>query len=216
MEVYNIDDQSKIVKSWMKKNLPTIAVGIVLGLILVYGVQFWRGKQAEKSYEASNTYEILLNMVQTQDEANTVLYANHIVSNYPKTPYASMAQFFLTKDAVAKGDLNAALDHLNWVIKNTNVKSFRQIARVRAGRILLSQGNYEGALKVLDKVDDKGYTVLIYEIRGDIYHAMKNNDEAKKAYETAIKNASDDNVLKPIIVMKLNSLALIQDQGALS
>jgi predicted negative regulator of RcsB-dependent stress response len=210
VEVYNVDDQARMVKTWMKKNVPTIIVGLVLGLIVVYGLQYWRQQQAVQSVEASNTYELLLSAVNIDDRDRINTYAQDIIESYPETPYASMAQFFLTKLAIGQGELDQALEHLQWVIDNSKVKSLKQIARLRSARVLLAQNKPKQALAVLSKVDDKSYDMLIYEIRGDVYYAMNQTDKAKQAYETAMEKAPEGNILKPILVMKLNSLAILE------
>ena len=65
------------------------------------------------------------------------------------------------------------------------MKALKQIARLRAARILLAMQKNQDALDLLATVDDPTYQPLIDEVKGDIYQAMGQTEQAKQAYESA-------------------------------
>ncbi len=209
-EYYNADDQAQAVKSWLKKYALSIIIGLVLGIALFYSIQFFMGKRVVASEKAANAYVALLNLTSDANNPQITVVANDIVKNYPKTPYASMAQFFAAQIAVNAGQYDKADSPLEWVIDHSKVDSFRQIARIRLARVLLEQQKISDAEAVLKKVDDKTYAPLIETIQGDIFLAQKQYGQAKNAYESASKGASQFSGLQRMLQMKLSDPQLTQ------
>jgi predicted negative regulator of RcsB-dependent stress response len=209
-EYYNADDQAQAVKAWLKKYGISIVIGLILGIALFYAVQMFRGKQATTSQKAAEAYIVLLNATAIANNPQITDIANDIVKNYPKTPYASMAQFFAAQVAVNAAQYDKADSQLQWVIDHSSVASFRQIARIRLARILLQQQKISDAETVLKKVDDKTYMPLIETLTGDMYLAQKQYDKAKSAYESALNGANQFSGLASMLQMKLSDPQLTQ------
>jgi predicted negative regulator of RcsB-dependent stress response len=209
-EYYNADDQARAVKNWLKKYSVSIILGLVLGLGLFYGIRFVMTKQVVASEQAANAYFNLLNSTGMGNPEQTATIANAIVTNYAKTPYASMAQFFLAQNAVNKGDYAKATVALQWVIDHSKTNSFRQIARIRLARVLSAQQKMTEALALLQQVDDKTYMPLIETTRGDIFLAQKQYAEARQAYQLALKNADQFAGLQSMLQMKISDPQLAQ------
>lgn len=209
-EYYNADDQAQAVKAWLKKYGVSIIIGLILGIALFYAVQIFKNKQAAASQKAAEAYIVLLNATAIANNPQVTDIANDIVKNYPKTPYASMAQFFAAQVAVNAAQYDKADSQLQWVIDHSSVASFRQIARIRLARVLLQQQKISDAETVLKKVDDKTYMPLIETLTGDIYLTQKQYDKAKSAYESALKGASQFSGLASMLQMKLSDPQLTQ------
>lgn len=209
-EYYNADDQAQAVKAWLKKYGVSIVIGLILGIALFYAIQMFKGKQAAASQKAAEAYIVLLNATAIANNPQITDIANDIVKNYPKTPYASMAQFFAAQVAVNAAQYDKADSQLQWVIDHSSVTSFRQIARIRLARILLQQQKISDAETVLKKIDDKTYMPLIETVTGDIYLAQKQYDKAKSAYESALNGSSQFPGLASMLQMKLSDPQLTQ------
>lgn len=210
-EYYNADDQAQAVKAWLKKYGLSIVIGLALGIALFYAIQFFMGKRAIASEKAAEAYIVLLNATAVPNNPQITTIAEDIVNNYPKTPYASMAQFFAAQTAVGAAQYDKADSQLQWVIDHSSVASFRQIARIRLARILLQQQKISAAEMALKKVEDKTYMPLIETIQGDIYWAQKQYDKAKSAYETALNGASQFPGLASMLQMKLSDPQMTQE-----
>ncbi len=203
-EYYNADDQAQAVKAWLKKYGISIAIGLILGIALFYALQFFMGKRAVADQKAAEAYITLLNVTASTNNPQIAVIANDIVKNHPKTPYASMAQFFAAQAAVTTAQYDKADSQLRWVIEHSKIASFRQIARIRLARVLLQQQKISDAETVLKKIEDKTYIPLIETVTGDIYLAQKQYDKAKTAYESALNGANQFSGLASMLQMKLS------------
>ena len=125
------------------------------------------------------------------------------MQNYRGTAYATLAALWWARQSVNDKNYNQALQKCDWAIKNSQIASFRQIARIRAARTLLFLKKPQAALDQLKTVDDKTYQPLIEEVKGDIYTAMKKPDEAKKAYKLAQTGLNAEGIKSPILEMKV-------------
>jgi predicted negative regulator of RcsB-dependent stress response len=209
-EYYNADDQAQAVKAWLRKYGFSIVIGLALGLALFYALQFFMTKRVIASEKAANAYVTLLNSTAIPNSPVTALIADEIVKSYPKTPYASMAQFFAAQTAISAAQYDKADSQLQWVIDHSKVNTFRQIARIRLARVLLQQQKINEAQMVLKKVEDKTYMPLIEMTKGDIYLTQEQYEEAKKAYESALNGAGQFSGLASMLQMKLSDPQLAQ------
>lgn len=112
--------------------------------------------------------------------------------------------FLKCKRAVEQNHLPLALDQLQWVMKNAIVSDLKQLARLRASRILLAENRPKAALNLLQTVDDQAYQPLVGEIKGDIYAAMGNRESAKQFYETAQQSMKAMGINDPYLTMKIS------------
>ena len=78
-----------------------------------------------------------------------------------------------------------------------------QLARLRLGRVLLANDEPERALTVIGGVDAaSALSAEFDELRGDIYMAQGQQEQALAAYEAALAAATGN----PILQMKLTEL----------
>jgi predicted negative regulator of RcsB-dependent stress response len=209
-EYYNADDQAQAVKAWLRKYGFSIVIGLALGLALFYALQFFMTKRIVTSEKAADAYVTLLNSTAIANNSQITMITDDIVKNYPKTPYASMAQFFAAQAAVNAAQYDKADSQLQWIIDHSKVNAFRQIARIRLARVLLQQQKINDAQMALKKVEDKTYMPLIETTKGDIYLTQKQYKEAKKAYELALNGANQFSGLASMLQMKLSDPQLVQ------
>lgn len=207
MNVYlSEDEQVEQIKQWLKKYGSSIITGILLGFAIMYGWQYWQTKQTVTVGRASSVYNQMLAATKNKQTINLKANAEELISQYQKTPYAIMARLTLAQSAIADNNIEEAKNHLMWVIENSETKAFAEIARVRLARLLLASNQPKEALTILEKVEDKAFTVLINEIKGDIFLAMGQKEEAKKAYQQALSEEAMKSFSRPLLSMKLNNL----------
>ncbi len=213
VEYYNADDEAQVVKAWLKKYTSSIILGLILGIALFYGIQYWMAKRVVTAEKAATAYFMLLNSTGLPNNPQTILLATDIVKNYPKTPYASMAQLFLAQISVNAQQYDKAETQLQWVIGQSKVDAFKQLARLRLARIFLFQNDIDAAQNTLKVVDDKAYLPLIETVRGDIFMAQKQFDKARSAYQTALKGAESFEGLNSRLQMKLSDPRLVSNNS---
>ncbi|MBY0378757.1 MAG: tetratricopeptide repeat protein [Gammaproteobacteria bacterium] len=209
-EYYNAHDEAQVVKTWLKKYALSIVLGLILGIALFYGIRHFMAKRVIASEQAATAYFMLLNSTGVPNNPQTTAIASDLVENYPKTPYATMAQLFLAQSAVNAQNYDLAESQLQWVLDHGKVDAFKQVARIRLARVLLAQNKINEAETVLKSVDDKTYTPLIEATRGDIFLAQKQYDKARQAYQSALKDAKSFPGLANSLQMKLSDPTLAQ------
>lgn len=212
-EFINDQDRAEAVKNWLNKYAGSVVLGVILGLAVLYGMQYWQGHMQQTRDEASTAYQELLAMPEDKQVEHFQEKAQSIISAYPKTPYASLASFILTKSYIESEQYQNAVNQLDWVYQNAKDKGLRQIAQIRMARIYLSMKQYDKALAILDKRSDTDFNVMTDEVIGDVYLAQNDMPKAKYYYTKAIKDNPDSAILQPLLTVKLHSLPTELNSG---
>jgi len=201
------EEQIEAIKAWFRENGSQLSIVFIIVLAFIVGWRYWNHHQTVKMENASLQYNLVLDALQSTTKDNDPdLQAKKLLEDYSKTPYAALTSLALAGNQAQKQDYAQALQHLNWVLLNSNDEVFRHIARLRIARIQLSQGQYDEALKALDVKETDGFTTLYDELKGDIYFAMKQLDKAREAYEAALKSSPKD-IQRPVLTIKSEDIA---------
>lgn len=206
-------EQIQQLKTWVKQYGMTILVGIVLALFASYGWRYYQNYHNKILLHASAVYDEMLTLRAQNNNEGAKIQANKLISHYPKSPYAQMAAFMLARDAVINKNYGEAVNHLNWVVDHSKNHSIQEIARIRIARILITDQKPQVALETLKKLNDKNFIGMVDEVRGDAYLAMNDPQAARKAYELALQELPNAEVNRPILEMKYDNLATVQDKG---
>lgn len=178
-------EQLAVMRKWWRENGKFLMIAIAIGLAIGFGWRYWRTFSMRRAENASVVYQSVL-QADSQNKIATVQGGVTILMNdFSSSPYASLAALLSAKKAVAQNALSAALTKLQWVIKNSDQKSLKQIARINAARILLSQKNTAAAINELKIVNDKSFLPLIHWVKGDIEAQLGNAVAAKHEYTEA-------------------------------
>lgn len=199
-------EQAALFKQWVKEYGPSILIALVLGLGINYGWRYYKQSQARTAITASNLYNEL---VAYQFEKKTKLFnatATKLKQDYSATPYATLAELFAAKQAVIEKAYPKAITALQWVISNSKVAGMQQIARIRMARIQLQQGKNAKALTTLKTTNDKSFSAVIDQVKGDAFLAQGNKDKAKYFYHQAIDAYASQGLSSPSIQFKLDQL----------
>ncbi len=207
MSVYTTDQQQiEQFQQWWKLHGTSTVLMIIFALALGFGWRFWVQHHEQQLAQASVNYEQLLNSVVNNDSTNANTIANSLMQDYARTPYAPLAALMLARQDVDQSNFTDAETKLQWVIEHTHNKSLRQVARLRAARVLLAENQPQLALNMLNKIDDNAYLPAIDEVSGDCYVALGQIDQARMSYLTATKILPGYDVAQPILRMKLDNL----------
>ena len=182
-------------------------LGLLIGIVIFYGWNYYQSYRARLLSHASRIYdEMLINRAQNNPH-ETQVQAKKLFTHYPSTPYSEVAALMLAHEAVNKKNYSEATKQLLWVRQYSRSDSIRQIAGLRLARLFLAQQNPDAAINALKKIEDKTYSGLIDEVRGDAYLAKKQLAEAREAYQQALQELPHSEEMRPLLVMKLNNLA---------
>jgi predicted negative regulator of RcsB-dependent stress response len=198
--------QVEALKNFWKENGFTIVASIVLAIAIVTGMRFYRSYVRTRAEHASVVYQHMITSDVENNVADAETQAALLIKDYSRTPYSKLAALMLAKQLVNAKKYDDAINQLNWVIKHTNNHSFADIARIRLARVYLEQNKANDALKSVEKIKDKAYQGLSEEMQGDAFVQLNQLDQARTAYQAALKEYQDANISRPFLEMKMNDL----------
>lgn len=209
MSVYMTEEeQLESIKKWWKKYGNIITVIISLILLCVAGYRYMNWHQDKLKQQASAAYENMMIAFSNQNIKSVRSYANELVKGYDNTVYADAAHMTLAKVYISKDKLDEAQKELQIVATKSRMAPLKQIAKIRIARILAATKDYSSALEELSVVDDKTYLPVINELKGDIYGAKGQYQEAIAAYRLAIDEVKTNGMGNLFLEMKTNELAI--------
>lgn len=200
-------EQIELLKNWIKQYSLVILAGVVAASIAIFGWRLWQERQYRVLSHASAVYDEMLTLRAQNNPEGTSVQAKKLLEHYPKTIYAQLASLMLSRDAAYKKDYNTAVTQLNWVLSHSSDNTMRQIARLRLARVQLAQQKAAESIKTLATVQDKSFSGLINEERGDAYYSMKETQKARDAYQQALNDLPNADVVRPLLQMKFDNLA---------
>lgn len=196
-------EQVEMVKKWWNDYGKALLLAVIVGLFIGFLWRTWGGYEAKQAVKASAIYQLLLEADEKNQFTNAQGYAQTLVQHYERTPYAAMANFVWAKEAVSQKDYATAYEKLQWIIKNSHVKSYRHLAMIRAAGVLLEQKKFQVALDLLSAIKESEFQPMIDSVKGDAYMGLGKIKEAQAAYSTANQGMQAVGVSDPILQMKL-------------
>lgn len=209
MSVYMTEEeQLESIKKWWKRhgNLVTVILSLILFGIAGYRYFMWH--QDKLTQQASTAYEQMMLAVSNHNVKAVKSYANELTKEHSKSVYADVAHMTLAKIYVEKNKLDQAQNELKTVADNSKMLSLKQVAKIRIARILAAKKSYTEALNELSHVDDPTYLAVINELKGDIYGATGQYEEAMNSYKEAINEVKNNGMGNSFLEMKSNEVAI--------
>jgi predicted negative regulator of RcsB-dependent stress response len=200
------EEQLEQLKKWWEANQTSLIAGVVTAIVLVSGWNLWQNHQLEKRAQASQMYQQLLDSAAKDNSESAEKLAERLPIEFPGTAYAHYAGLQLAKSKVQKGDLEGAKAILEKSIKEADSDELRHVARLRLIQLMLATGQYEQGLQLIAAVDpakSEGFSASYDELQGDLYVALDRLDEARSAYQSAIRTGQ----ATPLTQFKLDDVA---------
>lgn len=180
------DEQLEALKKWWSENGVSIVAGIVIGIGTIFGWRGWQAHQQAQAEAASLLYaETIVNIRQGRNTAAREA-AGQLLNDYTSTGYAAFAALMLARLNVEENNLDAALEHLQWVLENADQEELKHLARIRMARVHLARQEPEQALAVLDVPSPGEFTAMYEELKGDAYVQLNQIEQARTAYQLAL------------------------------
>ena len=128
---------------------------------------------------------------------NMLEIADVLKEDFPRQSYTAFATMRIAALDAMNGNITSATNQLQWVVKNVASDRIASLASVMLSRSLLAEKKYDEALAILasNKVQ-RIELAEISEIRGDIYYASGDYQEARTAYEDAATRGGENPRLK--------------------
>jgi predicted negative regulator of RcsB-dependent stress response len=213
-DAYDDYEQGERVQQWLRQNGLSIVVGIVIGLVAIFGWQQWRKHQVNHQAAASQLY-VNLRTAQAAgqtDQANALI--TQLMKDYADSPYALFAVSDRAVDDVRAKHLDKALVSLDWAQQHAKSPTLKALVNLRIARVQLAQGNAQQAITTLGQISANDYPGLVEELRGDALVKLKRPDDARKAYQAAEAALGKSELQGGDLQMKIDDLAVAGKQGA--
>lgn len=192
-ELLNEHEQGERVRSWLQRNAIGLLGGIGLGLALIYGWQWWQGRQAAQSQAVAGDYDRFQQALVTGPEQASKLASGKLAA----TPYGTIAALELAKAQVDAGKEAEALATLKAV--KTDDAALAPVLRQRIGELLIATGKPAEAITLLAKATDAG----ALEVIGDAHAQLGKTAEAGESYRKALRTLEEGSPERQVVELKL-------------
>lgn len=190
MEIYETEEQQvAALKRWWKANGSSAITGVVIGIAMILGWNFWQNSQLENARNASSLYQQLLSAIDSKNSESADKISQRLVEQYDATVYAEYAALFQAKIKVGAGEFEQAKTILQQLMA-TSEKEMQHVARIRLVRLMLATQQYEQGLQLISEVDatsSESFEGSYQELTGDLYSSLGRLGEARTAYQSALR-----------------------------
>jgi len=187
-------EQGERVRGWLRENGSGVLTGILLGLALILGGQWWMQQRLHKRVQAGDDYQAAVDALQAKklDVART-----HIAA-LPDGAYATLGALALAASQVDAGKRDDAIATLRAV--KTGDPELAGVVHQRLARLLIDAGKAKDAIALLA---GDGETPLAAAIRGDAHVALGQLAEARTAYGQALSGLAVGSQMRNLVELKL-------------
>lgn len=199
-------EQLDAFKQWWEKNGKIVIVLAIAVLVAFLGGKTWRDYNAGQSENASVQFEMMLAAMEQGDSSSAIDIGGRLIGQFASTPYSSLASLALAKLHVEKGDAETARTHLQWAMDSAKQDEVKMVARLRLARLLVSENLLDEAMNLLSTVEAGPFTAPFEEVKGDIYLAKGDKEQARSAYNKALNMSATATVDSNNLRMKLDDL----------
>ena len=184
-------------------------------IIIIATAYFVISSQVKKqnNENASVIYSLWLKeiSVENPDPENLDSILNQLTTEYKNTGYTQLALLNKASLDARNNNIELALINFKTLIELTDGfngnKIFNKIARVSASRLLLSNGNYEEALSLIELYSSGSTNGYIHELTGDILAKQNKIELAVAQYKLASEKYNDE-ASQSIISMKIANIGM--------
>ncbi|GAB6139630.1 tetratricopeptide repeat protein [Methylosoma difficile] len=205
MEIYETEEeQLEALKRWWKANSATTIVGVVMGVAIILGWNYWQSYQQERLQQASNAFVELNRAVAANKKDSVEKLAEQLQTEYGSTHYAAYGQLLQAKFKAEQGDLPGARKILETVSASSD-KEISNIAKIRLVRLMMANKEFEQGLKLVNEIDPASsvhFANQYDELVGDLYVALNRPEQARTSYLKAQENGHQS----PLLQAKIDDL----------
>ena len=190
-------EQGERVRSWLRDNGAGLIGGVVLGLALIWGWQWWQKQRDHQRVQAGTQYQAAIDSL----KAGKLAQAQPQVAALPDGTYDTLAAMALAKAQLTAGQRDAAIATLR-AAKPKDVE-MTAIVDQRLARLLIDAGKAKDALALLP-ADSRDPETL--QIRGDAFSALGQQPQAQAAYAQALTGLDVGSPQRNVVELKLSEV----------
>ncbi|SOE49255.1 Mlr7403 protein [plant metagenome] len=206
---YDLDEQEKLdsLKAWWARYGLAVSAALLVVMASLAGWQGWRWYEAHRATQAMGYFEALQEAAgqQGDDAAARIKAASATLrDDFPGTPYAGRGALLAAHALAERKDVAGAREQLEWLAQAKDT-TLQGVARLRLAGLLLDQKEYDAALAQLNDVPP-GFAALYADRRGDVLAAQGKREEARAAWDSAVKSLEPGSPLTAALQLKIDAL----------
>jgi predicted negative regulator of RcsB-dependent stress response len=179
-------EQIEEMRAWWDEYGNYVIAGVVIGIVLLFGWNYYKTSKANAEIEASEMYDELASHVAAARMAEAESAMGALEGSYPDTAYAAQGKLAMARLYMDNNRDADAADVLRELVNADDSPLFASVARLRLAKILHYQEEYEEVLTLLDLEEKPGFTARYAEARGDALVELGRFDEARDQYLLAL------------------------------
>jgi predicted negative regulator of RcsB-dependent stress response len=182
-------EQIEEMRAWWDEYGNYVIAGVVIGVLLLFGWNYYRTSKANAEIEASQMYDQLASHVAAANMAEAETAMGALKASYPDTAYAAQGKLAMARLYMDNNRDADAADVLRELVNANDSPLFASVARLRLAKILQYQEEYEEVLTLLEVEEKPGFTARYAEARGDALVELERFDEARDQYLLALTDS---------------------------
>jgi len=202
----NDEQQSEHFKNFYNLHKFKTFSAIAVFLVAFFAYQYLESVNQSNDEEASQLFQdVIVSKIGNIDEIKSKV--GELQNDFSNSPYAARASIYYSKLLVETGDYTAAAKELIWASGENIEPSIQSLANYLLGNLYLVEKKLDEALEVANKIITDGYIGLANDLKGDIYLAKGDKENAIKSYELALNYFGGQGEFHKVIENKLNSIS---------
>lgn len=176
------EETAELIREWLQQYGLTIIAGLVIGVGVLFGIQWWKNTQQDKKSQQSAVVEAVNTALENEEYSQAMaLTQQQELSN---DDIAALADLLAAKSAFELGDLAQAQDFLHKASQAKDIL-LAQTAQYRLAQVYALSGQYDEALAQAQLLKDTPYDAQIALLEGNIEQMRGRYEQALAHYQRA-------------------------------
>jgi len=190
-------EQGERVRTWLRENGAGLIGGVILGLAVIGGWQWWQKQRDAQRLHAGEQFQAVVDdlaakkLKQAQDDA----------AKLPAGAYATLAALNLAKAQSDAGQRDAAMATLR--AAQSDDATLALVIDLRLAQLLIDAGKPADALS---RLPQDSTNADVQQARGDAFFAQGKTTEARVAYALALSHLDVAAPQRKLVELKLSQV----------
>jgi predicted negative regulator of RcsB-dependent stress response len=189
-------EQGERVRTWLRENGAGLIGGVVLGLAVIGGWQWWQKQREQRLLHAGDQFQSVVD-----DLAAKKLKQGQQKAAQLSGAYATLASLDIAKAQVDAGQRDAAIATLR--ATQTKDPSLAGVVDLRLAQLLIDAGKPGDALA---RLPQGSASAEVQQLRGDALFALGKTAEARTAYLQALTHLDVAAPQRKVVELKISQV----------
>jgi len=179
-------EQIEQIRSWWSEYGAYVIFGLAVGVLGLFGYNYYENSKLTAQQEASTLYESLAQHVDDGDVTEAEVIASALETDFADTSYAAQGKLALARLYMDTNRDQDAADVLQALLDSNSSDALKHVARARLARVLLYQDKPQEVVDLLEGQDSTAFAAIYGESLGDAYRALGRIADAQAAYQQVL------------------------------